>query len=180
MKTEDFDFLKTKCTIKMRALLVNKTGIKCRKRHADEKSVGFLLRCRMEIRSKASDSLAKSFYSTIMTDLGKLEMHSLVQQPTAIRLSSPKQVFRTPRPQYVTCTKHQCQVPRWKSTRTLFVSILITDFVFMQSLWIIFSFGSVIRFIYKHFKNIYNCLSYFYHNFIIFLLCFYHKTLNDL
>ena len=43
----------------------------------------------------------------------------------------------------VISTKYLCQVPRRKSTGTVFISILVADLVFMQALWKILNLCSV-------------------------------------
>ena len=45
--------------------------------------------------------------------------------------------------QAVISSKYLCQVPRRKSTGTLFISILVADLVMMQTLWQILKFVSV-------------------------------------
>lgn len=117
----------------------------------------------------ASDSLAKSYYSTIMTDLGQttaapnillnetalhyftrnftyMQNHTVNAQPGPANDS-----YETLKDQTgplntsaaVISTKYLCQVPRRKSTGTLFLSILVADLVFMQVLWKILNLCSV-------------------------------------
>ena len=49
----------------------------------------------------------------------------------------------------VISTKYLCQVPRRKSTGTLFVSILVADLVFMQALWKIYNLLTVTWLVHK-------------------------------
>ena len=118
----------------------------------------------------ASDSLAKSFYSTVMTDLGQTTATpNILLNETALQYFT--QNFTTMQSTFVNAapgpandsydalkyqtgplnnsvavisTKYLCQVPRRKSTGTLFVSILVADLVFMQALWKIYTFLTVI------------------------------------
>lgn len=127
----------------------------------------------------ASDSLAKSFYSTIMTDLGQTTaMPNILQNETALQYCT--QNFTTMQSNIINAvpgpandsydalkyqtgplnnsvavitTKYLCQVPRRKSTGTLFVSILVADLVFMQALWKIYSFLTVIWLVHKYPKG---------------------------
>ena len=118
----------------------------------------------------ASDSLAKSFYSTIMTDLGqttatpnillnKTALQYFTQNFTTMQLSFINAVPGPANDSYdalkdqtgrlnnsaaVVMTKYLCQVPKRKSTGTLFVSILVADLVFMQALWKIYYFLTII------------------------------------
>ena len=117
----------------------------------------------------ASDSLAKSFYSTIMTDLGQTTMvpnillnatalQHFTQNFTSMQNNTPNAQPGPARDSYevlkdqmgplntstaVISTKYLCQVPRRKSTGTLLVSILVADLVFMQTLWKIFTVCTV-------------------------------------
>ena len=118
----------------------------------------------------ASDSLAKSFYSTIMTDLGQTTATpNILLNETALQYFS--QNFTTMQSFFINAvpgpandsydalkyqtgplnnsvavisTKYLCQVPRRKAKGTLFVSILVADLVFMQALWKLYSFLTVI------------------------------------
>ena len=118
-----------------------------------------------------SDSLAKSFYSTIMTDLGQTSTRpNILLNATALQYFSQtfggnyvygsrqsiipgpaNNSYETLKNETgplgtstaVISTKYLCQVPQRKSTGTLFVSILIADIVFMQLLWKIFTLCSV-------------------------------------
>ena len=117
----------------------------------------------------ASDSLAKSFYSTILTDLGQTTtvpnillnattLQYFTQNFTSMQNNTPNAQPGPARDSYealkdqtgplntstaVISTRYLCQVPRRKSTGTLFVSILVADLVFMQALWKIFNFCTV-------------------------------------
>ena len=117
----------------------------------------------------ASDSLVKSFYSTIMTDLGQTTMvpnillnatalQHFTQNFTSMQNNTPNAQPGPARDSYevlkdqtgplntstaVISTKYLCQVPRRKSTGTLLVSILVADLVFMQALWKIFTICTV-------------------------------------
>lgn len=123
----------------------------------------------------ASDSLAKSFYSTIMTDLGQTTATpNILLNETALQYFT--QNFTTMQSFFINAvpgpandsydalkyqtgplnnsvavisTKYLCQVPRRKSTGTLFVSILVADLVFMQALWKIYNFLTVIWLVHK-------------------------------
>ena len=128
----------------------------------------------------ASDSLAKSFYSTIMTDLGQTTATpNILLNETALQYFT--QNFTTMESTYmkapfvnavpgpandsydalkdqtgplntsvaVISTKYLCQVPRRKSTGTLFVSILVADLVFMQALWKIYNLLTVTWLVHK-------------------------------
>ena len=123
----------------------------------------------------ASDSLAKSFYSTIMTDLGQttatpnilLDENALQYFTQNFTTMQSNLVNAVPGPAHdsydalkhqtgplntsvaVISTKYLCQVPRRKSTGTLFVSILVADLVFMQALWQIYRFLTVIWLVHK-------------------------------
>ncbi len=109
----------------------------------------------------ASDGLAKSFYSTIMTDLGQTtatpnillnatvlqyftQNFTYMQKDIVNAVPGPaKDSYEALKDQTgalnasaaVISTKYLCQVPKRKSTGTLFVSILVADLVFMQALW---------------------------------------------
>ena len=117
----------------------------------------------------ASDSLAKSFYSTIMTDLGQTtatpnillnatvlqyftQNFTYMQNSTVNAQPGPaNDSYEALKDQTgplntstaVISTKYLCQVPRRKSTGTIFVSILVADLVFMQALWKILNLCSV-------------------------------------
>jgi len=113
----------------------------------------------------SSDGLAKSFYSTIMTDLGQIAPTSNIllnetaldfytrnftdmfthianaipgpgTQSYAEAKGDTGSLGTTPA---VNFTKYLCQVPQQKSTGTLLMSILVADIVFMQLLWKIFN-----------------------------------------
>ncbi|CZR51793.1 uncharacterized protein PAC_01670 [Phialocephala subalpina] len=111
-----------------------------------------------------ADSLAKSFYSTILTDLGQTTATpNILTNATALQnfsqnfTSMQRQIVNAvPGPANdsydalkdqtgalnmsvaVISTKYLCLVPKRKSSGTLFVSILVADLVFMQALWKIF------------------------------------------
>ncbi|KAK7894179.1 hypothetical protein LTR67_005937 [Exophiala xenobiotica] len=113
----------------------------------------------------ASDSLAKSFYSTIMTDLGQISAGpNILTNATTLQYFTKNitdmQKFTLnaiPGPATdsydalkaqtgplqtsasVISTKYLCQVPTRKSWGSLFTSILVADLVFMQALWKIFT-----------------------------------------
>ncbi|KAK0509004.1 hypothetical protein JMJ35_008375 [Cladonia borealis] len=112
----------------------------------------------------ASDSLAKPFYSTILTDLGQTttvpnillnattlqyftQSFTYMQKMTVNAWPGPArgsyEAFKDQTGPLntstaVISTKYLCQVPRRKSTGTLLLSILVTDLVVMQALWKIF------------------------------------------
>ena len=109
----------------------------------------------------ASDSLAKSFYSTIMTDLGQTtatpnillnattlqyftqNFTEMQKSPVNAKPGPANDSYEALKGQTgplntsaaVISTKYLCQVPRRKSTEILFMSVLVADFVFMQVLW---------------------------------------------
>lgn len=107
----------------------------------------------------ASDSLAKSFYSAIMTNLGQISATpNILTNATALQYFSknitdmqkvtrnaiqvPQLIATTPSqkgPLQTSAsgiaTKYLCQVPTWKSWSSLLISILVADLVFMQALW---------------------------------------------
>ena len=117
----------------------------------------------------ASDSLAKSFYSTILTVLGQMTivpssllnataLQHFTQNFTSMQNNTPNAQPGPARDSYealkdqtgplntstaVISTKYLCQVSRRKSTGTLLVSILVADLVFMQALWKIFTICTV-------------------------------------
>ena len=113
----------------------------------------------------ASDSLAKSFYSTILTDLGQVNAvpniladeetlqhftrnFTRMQNHTANALPGPARgsynelraetglLGLTPS---VISSKYICQIPKRKSPATLFLSILVADLVLLQAAWKLFS-----------------------------------------
>ncbi|KAK3171713.1 hypothetical protein OEA41_003797 [Lepraria neglecta] len=114
----------------------------------------------------STDGLVKSFYSTIMTDLGQtapgpntllnetaLEFytHNFTDMFTHIANAIPGpgiQSYADGKDQTgslgttssVVFTKYLCQVPQQKSTGMLLVSILVADLVFIQMLWKVFNF----------------------------------------
>lgn len=114
----------------------------------------------------AADSLAKSFYSTILVDLGQVTASSnILTNATSLQYFSQNIKFMQtqivnaiPGPANdsydaleaqtgpltttpaVIATKYLCQVPKRKSPGTLFVSILIADLVLLQALWKILNF----------------------------------------
>lgn len=113
----------------------------------------------------AADSLAKSFYSTILIDLGQTTATpNILTNATALQYFSQnitymqRQIVNAipgpandsyealkdqmgPLSMYaaVISTKYLCEVPKRKSSGTLFVSILVADLVFLQALWKIFT-----------------------------------------
>jgi hypothetical protein len=111
----------------------------------------------------SSDSLAKSFYSTIMADLGQstarpnilndeISLQYFTKNFTAMQ-SDPSNARPGPaRDSYdalkeqnktgllqitpaVISTKYFCQMPQQKSAGALFVSIRVADLVLMQAAW---------------------------------------------
>lgn len=116
----------------------------------------------------ATDGFVKSFYSSIMTDLGQtapgpnillnetaLEFYTrnftdmfnykanAIPGPGTKSYAETKgetgSLGTTPA---VISSKYLCQVPQQKSTGTLLVSILVADLVFMQLLWKIFNLAT--------------------------------------
>ncbi|KAK5226548.1 hypothetical protein LTR47_009005 [Exophiala xenobiotica] len=113
----------------------------------------------------ASDSLAKSFYSTIMTDLGQISaapniltnattLQYFTKNITDMQKSTLNAIPGPATDSYdalkaqtgplqtsasVISTKYLCQVPTRKSWGSLFTSILVADLVFMQALWKVFT-----------------------------------------
>ncbi|KIY03723.1 uncharacterized protein Z520_00414 [Fonsecaea multimorphosa CBS 102226] len=113
----------------------------------------------------ASDSLAKAFYSTIMTDLGQVTaVPNILTDATALQYFSrnitamqKSTLNAIPGPAddsydalkdqtgplgtsaSVISTKYLCQVPKRKSAGTLVLSILVADLVFLQALWKVFT-----------------------------------------
>ena len=109
----------------------------------------------------AADSLAKSFYSTVMTDLGQTDTQSnILLNATALQYFTRNftdmrsQVLNAiPGPandSYETLkdqtgplntststitNKYLCQIPKRKSIGTLILSILVADLVFLQASW---------------------------------------------
>ena len=108
-----------------------------------------------------SDSLAKSFYSTIMTDLGQITATpNILLNATALQFFTQNITFMQdqkinaiPGPANdsyealkdqtgplnmtpsVISTKYLCRVPQRKSIGTIILSVLVADLVFMQVLW---------------------------------------------
>ena len=123
----------------------------------------------------ASHSLAKSFYSTILTDLGQTTtVPNILLDATTLQYFTRNftsmqnmNVNAQPGPARdsyealkdqtgplntstaVISTKYLCQVPRRKSTGTLLLSILVADLVFMQALWKIFELCMVAWLVHK-------------------------------
>lgn len=117
----------------------------------------------------AADMLAKSFYSTILTDLGQTTASpNILLNETALQYYTQDLAdMRQPQIQYqvrarpgpgngsyedlnnrtgtlgtspsVISTKYLCQVPRQKSTGSIIVSVVIADLVFLQALWRLFT-----------------------------------------
>ena len=112
-----------------------------------------------------ADSLAKSAYSTVLTDLGqtgaapniltdsralayftanfsadaRYHDHALpgpARQPYAVLAHTTGPLGITPS---VLRTSYLCQVPRMKSGGNLFLSVLVADLVFLQALWKVFT-----------------------------------------
>ena len=109
----------------------------------------------------AADSLAKSFYSTIMTDLGQSDTQSNIilnatalqyftsnfsdmQEATINAIPGPAndsyELLKDQTGPLNTSTstiteKYLCQIPQRKSTGTLILSILVADLVFLQACW---------------------------------------------
>lgn len=113
-----------------------------------------------------SDGLAKSFYSTILVDLGQvnatpniltneddlqfftqnfttMQGHPANAQPGPARDSynalkgqtGPLEISSS-----IISSKYLCQIPKRKSSGSLFVSILIADLVLIQAAWKLFCF----------------------------------------
>lgn len=113
----------------------------------------------------AADRLAKSLYSTVLTDLGQTTASpnillnettlSLYTQDFAYILSKPENAWPGPgigsyedfknktgnlgTSPSVISTKYLCQVPRQKSTGSIIVSVVIANLVFLQALWRLFT-----------------------------------------
>ena len=117
-----------------------------------------------------SDRLAKSFQSTILSDLGQISTPNLLTNVTLLQnftsdfeainynATSNNNVHIFPGPATkdydslkdttgplqtlpsVISTKYLCQVPKRKSTGTLLVVVLIQDLVFLSASWRIFTF----------------------------------------
>lgn len=113
----------------------------------------------------STDGLAKSFYSTIMTDLGQTttgpnillnetaldyytrnftDMFSHIANAipgpgTKSYAEAKNDVGSLGTTPAVITTKYLCQVPQQKSMGSLLVSILMADIVFMQLLWKVFT-----------------------------------------
>lgn len=112
----------------------------------------------------AADSLAKSMYSMVLTDLGQTELEQniltdpvLLQNFTAsidytdienswlAKLGVAMKDFNTLKhttgplgvSPSVLSTNYICQVPRLKSTGTLLLAVLVADLVFLQALWLL-------------------------------------------
>jgi hypothetical protein len=115
----------------------------------------------------SADSLAKSFYSTIMTDLGQVSStssniltnattlqyftsnFSLILRHIANAQPGPAiQDFNTLKSQTgplnvtpsVIFSKYLCQIPKQKSAGNIFIAVLIADLVFLQALWQLLTF----------------------------------------
>ncbi|KAJ6107191.1 hypothetical protein N7523_008514 [Penicillium sp. IBT 18751x] len=116
-----------------------------------------------------ADSLAKSAYSTVLTDLGQIAVESnfltnddeleyfsrnfsTIQRHKANADPGPETnmyhdtaesgtgpLGTTPS---VISLGYTCQVPRLKSTGNLLVSILVADLVFLQAVWLLFKLGT--------------------------------------
>ena len=112
-----------------------------------------------------TDSLAKSMYSTVMTDLGQSGLPNILLDEVALQhytinftgLRNPVvnlyvgpalDSFSTLKNQVgplgtstsVIFAKYLCQVPKRKSTGSLIVSILVADLIFLQAVWKLFTF----------------------------------------
>lgn len=113
-----------------------------------------------------ADSLAKSLYSTIMTDLGQTQAKSnflvnaddleyftknftyinnvtevwpdVVAQVDYDALKNETGPLGTS--PSVISSQYVCQVPQLKSAGSIFISILVADLVFLQTTWTIFTF----------------------------------------
>ena len=112
----------------------------------------------------AADSLVKSLYSTVMTDLGQTDTQSnILLNATALQhftrnfSAMQSQVLNAiPGPANesyemlenqtgplntstsIITNKYLCQIPQRKSTGTLILSILVADLVFLQASWKLF------------------------------------------
>lgn len=113
-----------------------------------------------------ADSLAKSFYSTILVDLGQIDASpNMLTNATALQFFSQDigelqthhenaipgpandsyenlrgQAGNLTMSPSVISTRYLCQVPKRKSPGTLFISILVADLVLLQALWRILNF----------------------------------------
>ena len=118
-----------------------------------------------------SDSLAKSFHSTIMTDLGQVTAApNILLNATALQIFTQnftymqgQKVNAIPGPANdsyealkdktghlgttpaVFSTKYLCRVPRRKSTGIIILSVLVADLVFMQVLWKVLTLFTITR-----------------------------------
>lgn len=114
------------------------------------------------------DSLAKSTYSTILTDLGQISSKTniladanLLQHFTSnfsLALKHVANAIPGPATQdydtlkattgplgttpSVISTNYICQVPRLKSAGNIFVAVLVADLVFLQAIWKIFTLST--------------------------------------
>ncbi|KAK5113479.1 hypothetical protein LTR62_003348 [Meristemomyces frigidus] len=90
---------------------------------------------------QGADALAKAAYATILTDLGQDSGANLLVDLGSLRYFTAN-VTELRRPLGTTASvissKYLCQVPQRKPGRTLFVSILVADVVFLQALWFLF------------------------------------------
>ena len=126
-----------------------------------------------------SDSLAKSFYSTILVDLGQTDVtpniltdeealqyftqnftimqdHTANAQPGPARDSYHALKAHTGPLEIspsIISSKYLCQVPKRKSPGTLIVSILIADLVLLQAAWKLFSLCANSWLTHKHFEG---------------------------
>ena len=113
-----------------------------------------------------ADGLAKSFYSTILADLGQTDNSSnIVLNTTALEYYTRNFTYMAehvanakPGPANTTynglngpaghlntfesyiATTYLCQTPKLKSIGSIIVSVLVADLVFMQALWKLFAF----------------------------------------
>lgn len=114
---------------------------------------------------QSADILAKSAYSTVLTDLGQVSAASnILTDPDMLRyfttnFTETKRNIENAYPgpgdrPYGTedtgplgttpsmiSTKYLCQVPQRKSGGNLFVAIVVADLVFLQALWFLFKVG---------------------------------------
>lgn len=112
-----------------------------------------------------SDCLAKSFYSTILVDLGQITatpniltdedaLQFFTQNFTAMEAGTANAQPGPARDSYnalkaqtgpleispsIISSKYLCQIPKRKPPGTLFVSILVADLVLIQAAWKLFS-----------------------------------------
>lgn len=113
---------------------------------------------------RSADSLAKSFYSVIMTDLGQVDhkpnilndpvlLHNFTAERNDSRANGPAQAAGIPLQTFnsseeinqligplgvrssTIASSYLCQVPRQKPAGELIIAVLVADLVLLQALW---------------------------------------------